>query len=73
MSKELIILIVILGITALVALISYIVYRYLHPRLKEEKPSEEQLLKEEMDRMLQPIEDEKIAKEVEAYKEKEDE
>ena len=73
MSKELIILIVILGITAVVALISYLVYRYLHPRLKEEKPSEEELLKEEMDRMLQPIEDEEVAKKIEEYKEKDDE
>ena len=71
--QTLIILLAILGVTGLIALITYIIYRYTHPRLKEnDKPTEEQILNEEMDRVLKPIEDEELRKEIEEYKEKDD-
>lgn len=71
--KELVILLVIIGVTAGIALVSFIVYRYTHPRLKEnDKPTEEEILHEEMDRLLKPIEDEETRREVEQYKEKDD-
>ena len=73
MPKELIILLAILGFTGLIALVSFIVYRYTHPRLKDtDKPTEEEVLQEEMDRLLKPIEDEETRKEIEQYKEKDD-
>ena len=73
MPKELIILLIILGIIGAIALVSFIIYRYTHPRLKEnDKPTEEEILKEEMDRFLKPIEDEEVRREVEQYKEKDD-
>ena len=69
------IILILLGAAGLIALISWIIYRIMHPRLKSEseKPSEEQILHEEMDRYLKPIEDDKIAKEVSEYKDEEDE
>lgn len=73
MEKGLLILIAIVGAAGAIALVSYIVYRLLHPRLKEDdKPNEEVLIEEEMNRMLKPVEDDKIAKEIQEYK-KEDE
>ena len=67
------ILLIILGIAGAIALVSFIIYRFTHPRLKEnDKPTEEQILREEMDRILKPIDDETIRKEVEEYKEKDD-
>ena len=43
------------------------------PKLKEEKPSDEDILNEEMTRILQPIDDPETAKEVSEYKNEEDE
>ena len=40
----------------------------LMPKLKEEKPSDEDILNEEMTRILQPIDDPETAKEVSEYK-----
>lgn len=73
MPASVIALLVIVGVTGLIALVTFIIYRYTHPRLKEtDKPTEEQILHEEMDRVLKPIEDEELRKEVEDYKEKDD-
>lgn len=73
MPTPVITLLVIIGVTGLIALVTFIIYRYTHPRLKEnDKPSEEQILHEEMDRYLKPIEDEEARKEVEQYQEKDD-
>ena len=64
-----IILIIILGVAAVVALIAFVISRFLRLKLKkDDKPSEEQILQEEMDRYLQPIEDEKTARAIEQYK-----
>ncbi len=71
--EGLFILLGIIGVTAVIALVSFIIYRYTHPRLKEtDKPTDEQILNEEMDRLLSPIEDEEARKEIENYKEKDD-
>jgi hypothetical protein len=71
--EGLFILLAVLGVTGAIALVTYIIYRYTHPRLKEnEKPTEEEILHEEMDRVLQPIDDDSVRKEVEEYKEKDD-
>ena len=68
-----VILLIILGSAGAIALISYLVYKYTHLQIKQEKPTEEEILKEEMDRMLKPIEDEEVAKEISDYKEEDDE
>ena len=52
-------------------LIAYILYRVLRPRLKEEKPSDEEILKDEMNRVLQDVDDEEVAKQISDYKDDE--
>ena len=68
----LVILLIILGVAAIVAVVAFGIYRYLHPKLNDQKPSEEQFVQEELDRILQPIEDEETAKKVNEYVDKED-
>ena len=71
--EELFILLAILGVTGAVALVTFIIYRTTHPKLKDDgKPTEEEILHEEIDRVLKPIEDDEIRKEVEDYQEKDD-
>lgn len=65
--------IVIISIAAVIGIVSFSIYKFLNPKLKEQKPSEEEMLKEELDRVLEPIKDEEAAKEVSKYQEKEDE
>ena len=71
MDNPLIILVVILVVAAVVALVAYVLYRVLRPRLKEEKPTEEQILEDEMNRVLQDVEDEEVAKQINDYKDDE--
>lgn len=69
-----VILLVIIGVTALIALVTFIVYRRLHPKLKDdnEKPTEKEILDEEMSRILKPVDDEDVAKEISNYKDEDD-
>ena len=71
MPSRLIVFIVIIAATAVVALIAFILYRILRPRLKEDKPSDEQILEDEMKRVLQDVEDEEVAKQISDYKDDE--
>lgn len=65
------IFLIVFAVAGLVGLIAYILYRILRPRLKEEKPTEEQILHDEMSRVLQDVEDPEIAKQISNYKEDE--
>ena len=67
----LIIFLIVLGVTAVVALVAFIIYRTIRPKLKEEKPSDEEILQDEMKRVLQDVEDEEVAKQINDYKEDE--
>ncbi len=67
----LIVFLSIIGAAAVVGLIAYILYRVLRPRLKEEKPSDEEILKDEMNRVLQDVDDEEVAKQISDYKDDE--
>ncbi len=69
----LITLIAILATAALIAIVAFVIHRVMHPKLKsdDEKPSEEQITQEELDRVLQPVEDEETAKEISEYKDEE--
>ena len=69
--SPLIIFLVVLGVAAVVALVAYVLYRVLRPRLKEEKPTEEEILEDEMKRVLQDVEDEEVAKQISNYKDDE--
>ena len=63
-----IIFVIVLAVTAVVALLAFVLYRVLRPRLKEDKPSEEEILEDEMKRVLQDVEDEDVAKQISDYK-----
>ena len=68
-----IIFLIILGAAAVIALVAFLIYLYLKPKLKkDDKPTEEQIVREEMERVLKPIEDEETAKAVEQYKEEDE-
>ena len=71
MPQSIIILLVILGVAGAIALLAFIIYRVLRPKLKEEKPSDEQILQDEMNRVLQDVEDSEAAKQISNYKEDE--
>ena len=67
------IFLIVIGFFALIAIVAYIIHRILRPRLKDEekKDNEEEIVQEELNRILQPVEDEKVAKEIQDYKEDE--
>lgn len=71
--NPLIVLGIIVGVFAVIAVIAFVIYRKLNPKLKEDKPSEEQYVQEELDRVLVTVEDEETAKQINEYKDKEDE
>ena len=66
-----IVFLIVFGSIGLIALLAFIIYRTIRPRLKEEKPSEEEILQDEMKRVLQDVEDEEVAKEISNYKDDE--
>ena len=67
------IFLIIFGIIGGIALVAFLIYLYLKPKLKkDEKPTEEQVVREEMDRILQPIDDEETAKAIEQYKDEDE-
>ena len=66
-----IVFLIVFGAIGLIALLAFIIYRTIRPRLKVEKPSEEQILQDEMKRVLQDVEDEQAAEEIAKYKEDE--
>ena len=71
------IFIIVIVFFAVVAIVAYVIHKIIHPKLKDDERehvnTEQENAKEELDRILQPIEDEEIAKKVEEYKEDEDE
>lgn len=72
-TNPIIVLLIILGIAGVIAIAAFVVYRLLHPKLKkEEETNEEKILQEELDRVLEPVEDEDIKKQIEDYKEDEE-
>ena len=71
MPNTLLIFIIVVGVAGIIGLVAFIIYRTLRPRLKEEKPSEEEILQDEMKRVLQDVEDEEVAKQISDYKEDE--
>ena len=65
------IFLIVLLAAAVVGVIAFVLYRILRPRLKEEKPTEEEILQDEMNRVLQDVEDEEVAKQISDYKDDE--
>ena len=57
----------------LIALISYIIHKILHPKLKEEnKVDDKQAAKENLDRILVDVEDKETAEQIANYHEEDD-
>ena len=69
------IFLIVLGFFAVIAIVAFILHRALRPKLKkdEKKPTEKDYAKEELDRVLQPVEDEKVSKEIQDFKQDDDE
>lgn len=72
-NQSLIILLIILGIAAVIAVVAYILYRVLHLKAKDEVKDENQIAKEELDRILEPIEDEEVSAQISQYDQDEEE
>ena len=73
MNTNLIVFLIVIGVAVAIGLVAFLIYLYLRPKLKkDDKPTEEQIVREEMDRLLKPIEDEETAKAVEQYKDEEE-
>ena len=69
------IFLIVLGFFMVVAIVAYIIHRILRFRLKDEEKKEDdekKFAQEELDRILQPVEDEKVAKQIEDYKEEDE-
>ena len=62
--NPIIVFLIVFGVIGIIALLAFIIYRTIRPRLKEEKPSEEEILQDEMNRVLQDVEDEEVAKQI---------
>ena len=72
-NSGIITLVAIIVAAALIAIVAFVIHRVMHPKLKSEneKPSEEQIRQEELDRVLQPVDDEETAREISEYKDEE--
>ena len=75
-EQPIIILLIVVGAFALIAIVAFVIYRLLRPKLKDEgkeQKTEQDYAKEELDRILQPVEDESVAKEISNYRQNDDE
>lgn len=70
-----VIFLIVLGAFALIAIIAFVIYRLLRPKLKDQdnQKTEEDYAREELDRVLEPVDDEKVSKEIQDYKQNDDE
>ncbi len=70
------IFLIVIGAFAVIAIVAFIIYRLLRPKLKDdskEQKTEKDYAQEELDRILQPVEDESVAKEIQDYRQNDDE
>lgn len=71
------IFLIVLGAFAVIAIIAFILYRLLRPKLKnddsDKEKTEEDYAQENLDRILQPVDDEKVSEEIQNYKQNDDE
>ena len=70
-----VIFLIVLGAFALIAIIAFVIYRLLRPKLKDQEAqkTEEDYAREALDRVLEPVDDEKVSKEIQDYKQNDDE
>lgn len=70
--QSLIVMIAVIGAAAIIGLVAFIIYRRMNPKLKQDEKTEKDYADEELERILQPIEDEETAKEVSQYKDEDE-
>ena len=67
------IFLIVIAFFAVVAIVAYVIHKILRPKLKDEEKNDEQKnAQEELDRILQPVEDDKVSEEIQNYKEDDD-
>ena len=71
-TTEIIAFVVIIAVAAAICIAAFVIYRLTHPKLKKEEKDEKEYAKEELDRILQPVEDEELSKQINDYKEEDD-
>ncbi len=70
MPNSVIILFIIIGVAAVIAVIAFVIYKIIHPKMKDEaeKIDENQAAEEELKRVLVDVDDEETAKAISEYK-----
>ena len=64
---------IIVGVVVVIALVAFVIYRLTHPKLKaDDKPEEQEIINEELSRILKPIDDDELAKKVNEYEDKDE-
>ncbi len=65
----------VVGFFGVVAIVAFIIHLVLRPKIKEEKKenSEQENAREELNRILQPVEDDEVSQEIQEYKQNDDE
>ena len=72
-SPGLLTFLIVLGAAAVIAIVAFLIYLSLKPKLKiDDKPSDEEIVKEEINRILVPVEDEDTARAIAQHKDDED-
>lgn len=72
-NSGILVFLIVLGAAIGIGLVAFLIYLYLKPKLKkDDKPTEEQIVREEIERVLKPIDDEETAKAVEQYKDEDE-
>lgn len=72
-SPTLMIFLIVLAAAIVICLVAFTLYRFLRPKLKrDDKPTDEEIVSEEMNRLLKPIDDDETAKAVNEYKDDEE-
>ena len=64
---------IIVGVVVVIGVTAFIIYRLTHPKLKQDnKPAEEEIVNEELNRILKPIDDDELAQKVNEYEDKDE-
>ena len=73
MNQGLMVFLIVLGVAAFLAIVAFLIRLYIRPKLKiDDKPTEEQIAEEEMNRILKPVDDKEVAEEIKEYKDEEE-
>lgn len=74
LDNPLIILVIVIGIAAGIAIVAFLIHKLMVFKIKDnDKPSEEEIAREEMERLLKPVEDEEVAQQIDEYNDDEGE